>query len=87
LSGAWVSSTEAVDLGLASEVVPDGQVVERAMAIAREIVTAGPLASIVATKQLLIEGRRDLTTAARSREDAAFSALFASGVPGTPTAF
>jgi len=87
LSGAWVSSSEAVALGLASEVVPDGQTVERATAIAREIVTAGPLASIVATKQLLIDGRRDQVAAARAREDVAFGSLFAAGVPGTGSTF
>jgi enoyl-CoA hydratase/carnithine racemase len=87
LTGAWVSAEEAVALGLASEVVPDGQAVERAMAVARDIVTAGPLGSIVATKQLLIDARCDLVTSARAREDAAFAALFAAGVPGTPSAF
>jgi enoyl-CoA hydratase/carnithine racemase len=87
LSGAWVTAEEAVAYGLASEVTDDGATVERAVAIARDIVTAGPLASIVATKQLIIEGRRDLVVAARAREDAAFGALFAAGVPGTPSRF
>ena len=87
LTGAWISAAEAVTLGLASEVVPDGEVVARAHVIAREIVTAGPLPSIMATKRLLVEGRRDLVVAARSREDRAFGQLFASGVPGTPSAF
>ena len=87
LSGAWVTAEEAVAYGLASEVTDDGMAVERAVAIARDIVTAGPLASIVATKQLIIEGRRDLVVAARAREDATFAALFAAGVPGTPSRF
>jgi enoyl-CoA hydratase/carnithine racemase len=87
LSGAWVSAPEAVELGLALEVAPDAQVVERTKAIAREIVTAGPLASIVATKQLLIAARRDLVVAARAREDDAFKALFEAGVPGSTSRF
>jgi 2-(1,2-epoxy-1,2-dihydrophenyl)acetyl-CoA isomerase len=87
LSGAWVSAAEAVQLGLALEVVPDGEVVERTMAIAREMVTAGPLGSLVATKALLLDARRDMVGAAREREDAAFAALFRAGVPGTPSPF
>jgi enoyl-CoA hydratase/carnithine racemase len=87
LTGAWISAPEAVALGLASEAAPDDLVVTRAHEIAREIVTAGPLASIVATKRLLIEGRRPLVAAARAREDRAFAELFAAGVPGTTSAF
>jgi enoyl-CoA hydratase/carnithine racemase len=87
LSGAWVTAPEAVAAGLALEVAPDDEVVERAVAIAREIVTAGPLGSLMATKQLLIDARRDLVAAARDREDAAFAALFAAGVPGTASTF
>jgi enoyl-CoA hydratase/carnithine racemase len=87
LSGKWVTAPEAVALGLALEVVPDGEVVERTVAVAREMVTAGPLGSLVATKRLLIDARRDLVTAARTREDATFAALFAAGVPGTTTTF
>jgi len=87
LSGRWVSAPEAVALGLALEVVPDGEAVERTVALAREIVGAGPLGSIVATKQLLIAARRELVSNARSREDATFEALFAAGVPGTGSSF
>jgi enoyl-CoA hydratase/carnithine racemase len=87
LSGSWVTAPEAVAVGLALEVAPDGEVVERTVAIAREFVTAGPLGSLMATKQLLIDARRDLVAAARTREDAAFAALFAAGVPGTASTF
>ncbi len=83
LSGRWVSATEAVDYGLALDVVPDDEVVDRTVALAREIASAGPLGSIVATKALIIAGRSDLVTGARAREDAAFASLFAAGVPGT----
>ncbi|MBK5288614.1 MAG: enoyl-CoA hydratase/isomerase family protein [Acidimicrobiia bacterium] len=87
LSGRWVSAPEAVELGLALEVAPDAEVVERTVALAREIATAGPLGSIVATKALIIAGRSDLVTAAREREDATFASLFGAGVPGTTSAF
>ena len=87
LSGAWVTAPEAVAVGLALEVVPDAEVVARTVAIAREMVTAGPLGSLVATKQLIVDARRDLVAGARAREDAAFAALFAAGIPGTASTF
>ena len=87
LSGAWVTAPEAVAAGLALEVVPDAEVVARTVAIAREMVTAGPLGSLVATKQLIVDARRDLVAGARAREDAAFAALFAAGIPGTASTF
>ncbi len=87
LSGAWLSAADAVAGGLALEVVPDGEVVERTVAMAREIVTAGPLGSLTATKQLMVDARRDLVVAARTREDAAFAELFRAGVPGTSSTF
>lgn len=82
LTGAWIDAAEAVELGLALEVAPDDEVVPRTMAVAREIAAAGPLASIMATKRLLADARRDLLTAARTREDAAFATLFAAARPG-----
>jgi enoyl-CoA hydratase/carnithine racemase len=85
LTGAWVGAAEAVELGLAAEVVPDGEVLPRTLALAREIVAAGPLASIVATKRLLVAGRRDMILAARQREEQAFASLFAAaGSPPPP---
>ena len=87
LSGAWLDAADAVAGGLALEVVPDGEVLERTVAVAREIVTAGPLGSLTATKQLIVDARRDLVAAARTREDAAFAALFGAGVPGTASTF
>jgi enoyl-CoA hydratase/carnithine racemase len=87
LTGAWISAPEAVAAGLALEVVPDGEVLDRTVAIAREMVTAGPLGSLVATKQLIVDARRDLVAAARAREDATFAALFEAGVPGRPSPF
>ena len=43
LTAEWVSGTEACDMGLASEVVPDEEVLERAMAIAKKIARMPPL--------------------------------------------
>jgi enoyl-CoA hydratase/carnithine racemase len=84
LTGAWVGAAEAVELGLAAEVVPDGEVLPRTLALAHEIVDAGPLASIMATKRLLVAARRDTILAARAREDAAFAALFAAAATPQP---
>jgi enoyl-CoA hydratase/carnithine racemase len=77
LTGRWVGADEAVELGLALEVAPDDQVVDRTVALAREVVDAGPLASITATKRLLMAPRREALLAARAREEEAFAALFA----------
>lgn len=84
LTGAWIDAPEAVSLGLALEVVPDDQIVPRTVAIAHEIAAAGPLASIMATKRLLVDARRDLLLAARTREEAAFATLFAAQTPAPP---
>jgi enoyl-CoA hydratase/carnithine racemase len=81
LTGAWVSAAEAVKLGLALEVVADDEVVARTVALGHEIAAAGPLASITATKRLLVAARHDLVAAARAREDDAFATLFASHAP------
>ena len=74
LSSAWVSAEELVALGLALEVVPAGEVVERTGALARSI-AAHPLASLMATKQLMIDAQLPGVAAARQREDRAFSTL------------
>ena len=76
-TGAWIDAAEAVELGLAVEVVPDDEVVARAVALGHEIAGAGPLASIMATKRLLTAARQEMIAAARAREGDAFAALFA----------
>ena len=70
----WVDAERAVELGLALEVVPDDEVLERTMAIARTIATM-PLASLVATKEMLVAGRIDALRAARLREERVFERL------------
>jgi len=77
LTGAWIDAAEAVSLGLALEVVPDDEVVSHTLALGQEIAAAGPLASIMATKRLLIASRQDMIAAARARENDEFAALFA----------
>ena len=70
----WVDAPRAVELGLALEVVPDGEVLDRTMTIARTI--AGmPLASLRATKEVLVAGRIDALRAARQREERVFERL------------
>jgi enoyl-CoA hydratase/carnithine racemase len=81
LTGAWIDAAEAVSLGLALDVVPDDEVVPRTIALAHEIATAGPLASITTTKRLLTAARQDLLTTARTRENTAFATLFATPTP------
>lgn len=53
--GAQVNAEEAVDLGMADEVVPDDEIVVRACALAAEY-AAGPRAAIRAAKQAIDTG-------------------------------
>jgi enoyl-CoA hydratase/carnithine racemase len=74
LSSSWVSAEELVACGLALEVVPAAEVVERTVALARAM-AAHPLASLMATKQLMLDAQLPGVVAARQREDRAFSTL------------
>ncbi|MFB4297505.1 enoyl-CoA hydratase/isomerase family protein [Actinomadura sp. NTSP31] len=73
-TGGWVTAEEAVRCGLALRACPAETLLETARGIAREI-AAKPLASLVATKELLVASRRDEVRRAREREDAAFARL------------
>ncbi|MEV5835926.1 enoyl-CoA hydratase-related protein [Nocardia sp. NPDC052112] len=53
LSGRMISATEAFERGLVREVVPDEQVVERAVDIARSLVSGTAPVSVALTRQLL----------------------------------
>ncbi|WP_099867569.1 enoyl-CoA hydratase-related protein [Pararhizobium haloflavum] len=55
LTGEPVTGTEAFAMGLASEVVPDGDVMERALEIARTIAALPPI-SIRLTKEVTLAG-------------------------------
>jgi enoyl-CoA hydratase/carnithine racemase len=70
----WVSAEQAVELGLAWRLCPAGDLMDEAMEVAGEI-AAMPVASLVATKRVMKAARADEIAAARSREDAEFSAL------------
>ncbi len=78
LASRWVSAEEAVASGLALRVCPDERLRAEAQALAAEI-AARPLASLVATKELVTAAERDAVAAARRREEAAFSRLLAPG--------
>ena len=80
LRGRWLTSREALAAGLALEVVPDHEVVGRAVELATEIATA-PLASLRAIVGTMRAAHRDAVLAARTREDSAFEALLATFIP------
>ena len=92
LASAWVDATQALEAGLAVEVVPEGTVLEATMALARRIASF-PTRATQEIKRLMVAAHRDGIAAARAREEAAFAALFAdpatnpgsglaSGLPG-----
>ncbi|MGB0919915.1 MAG: enoyl-CoA hydratase/isomerase family protein [Alphaproteobacteria bacterium] len=70
----WMSADAAVADGIALAKVADADLLETARTHAAEI-AAMPIASLMATKQLLLDARLDATRAARIREDVAFDAL------------
>ncbi|WP_433237354.1 enoyl-CoA hydratase/isomerase family protein [Actinomadura nitritigenes] len=73
-TGNWITAEEAVRCGLALRACPAETLLETAHGIAREI-AAKPLASLVATKELILAPRREEVRRAREREDAAFARL------------
>lgn len=75
LLAEWIDAGEALANGLVTMVVDGDQVLGRAGDIARRLVTL-PAAALTATKQLLIEARRDAVTAAMARERAAGLATY-----------
>lgn len=70
----WVEADVAQAWGLAARVCPPDDLIDEAMTLARAI-AAMPLASLIATKELLLAARLDAVRAARSRENARFAAL------------
>ena len=68
----WLSAEEAVAAGIALRVVPDGRVVDEALALAGRIATAA-LPALRAIKATMLAGRADAVAAARAREEAAFA--------------
>ncbi len=70
----FISAENAVEIGLAREVAPNGSALARAQEMAAEI-AANPVESLKATKGLLIQARIDAVRAAREREGPVFAAL------------
>lgn len=75
LTGEPISAQEALEMGLASEVVADDQVLERALAIARKIAAMPPLA-IRQIKEVVLAGGDSSLDAGLTLERKAFDILF-----------
>jgi enoyl-CoA hydratase/carnithine racemase len=82
LSGEWIDADRAQSIGLAWRVVPDDNLIAAVAEIGAALAALDP-ASIVATKRLLLHGRRALVDAALNRESAAMQALQAARRPPT----
>lgn len=70
----WISAEVAHSAGLAFRVVPLLDLLDETLALAQQI-AAMPIASLVATKELIVAARRDSVRAARAREDKVFQHL------------
>jgi enoyl-CoA hydratase/carnithine racemase len=80
LLGEWIAPEQLVDLGLALEVRPDATLVEDTIALATRV-AAGGLASLIATKRLMLAADADAIRDARLREDVAFARLLGMELP------
>jgi enoyl-CoA hydratase/carnithine racemase len=74
MSSEWISAAEAVQLGIAFQVVPHEQLMTETMRRA-QVLAAQPVSSLTATKELMLAPIKAEITAARAREDAAFQVL------------
>lgn len=77
LTGQAIPAAEASAMGLVSEVVPDAEVMNRALALAREIAALPPLA-VAQIKEVLLAGQDASLETALMLERKAFQLLFAS---------
>jgi enoyl-CoA hydratase/carnithine racemase len=73
-TGDWISAEEAVACGLALDAVPPDELMPAALDIAHRIARL-PVASLRATKELVVAARIDAVRAARAREDEQFRAM------------
>ena len=73
-TGDWITADEAVACGLARRVVVPDELMDATMELARRIAKM-PVASLRATKQLVVDARIDAVRAARAREDASFTKM------------
>lgn len=76
MTGEPVAARDAFTMGLASEVVPDGEVFTRALAIARTIAALPPLA-LMQIKEAVLAGEDSSLEAGLLLERKAFQLLFA----------
>jgi enoyl-CoA hydratase/carnithine racemase len=67
----WIDARRAVELGIASRVYAQSELLPAARALAGRI-AAGPIGAIRHTKRLLLATRAEQVAAARAREDRAF---------------
>jgi enoyl-CoA hydratase/carnithine racemase len=74
LAGEWFDAQRVVDSGLALKVCDDDTVLETAVAFAAQLAT-GPLASLMATKGLMLDAYRDVVTQTRARESETLARL------------
>ncbi|MDQ1385813.1 MAG: hypothetical protein QOG65_3192 [Actinomycetota bacterium] len=73
-TGDWITADEAVECGLALRAVEPDALMSETMELARRIAEM-PVASLSATKRIVVEGRIDAVRAARAREDQAFAGM------------
>src|SRR3990172_6162958 len=76
LTGEMVDARQALEMGLVSEVVPDADVLDRALALARRIAERPPMA-VMLCKEVVLTGQDCPLEAALSLERKAFELLFA----------
>jgi enoyl-CoA hydratase/carnithine racemase len=70
ITGRPVDSEEALRIGLANEVVPDGQALPRALALAREIAGHSRRATRHVKRLMDLAGRVDLAEGFQAEQDA-----------------
>jgi len=77
LSSEWIDAHDAKAMGLARKVVGVDRVLDEAISLAMQL-AVHPLASLVASKRLIVEAWMELVQSARRRENEAFDVLLAS---------
>ena len=73
-TASWLDAARAVESGIAWRSFPNERLLPAALEIAGEMAEM-PIASLVGTKKLLLEGRLDAVRAARERENLTFARL------------
>ncbi len=68
LTGGWLSSAEALESGLATARVADGEALATALALTEKM-APHPASALRATKRLMVEARRDAVRTALAREE------------------